>query len=457
MWVAPLVYFVVTVVLWQVGNGLFMPELLANRMFEIFPVPVIEFGVQLLGPLAKELAFYGIAITYFGAYFLFARNWDRIRPYLGNAFYAGFAIWGIHVLILIPAAGQGVFATKSPQGGLTPSLMLFASHWIFARSLQYGGFQTQPVVTKTGRRVFIVAVGAAVVAALVRGYRFFVKPARWSNEVTSTEDFYVVSKNSVDPVVPKAGWKLDVRGIKETTSYTLAQLRDLPSITMSATLACISNPVGGDWMGNARWTGVPLSTLLQRAGIENATRDVVDVIIMAADGYADSIPIERALQPLCFLAYEMNGAPLTTAHGFPLRLIVPGIYGMKNVKWITSIELSDFDYRGFWQRRGWDDAAHYKLMSRIDIAKDGMVAGVAFAGDRGVDSVQVRIGDEPWREADLRPALSPITWVLWSLKADVKGKGVMVRMRSSDGEYQIAQPAPPYPEGSSGLHTVRGS
>src|SRR5437762_1091847 len=122
MWVAPLIYFIVTVVLWKLGGGVFLPELLANRMFEILPGPVIEFAVQLLGPLAKELAFYGIAVLYFGVYFLFAQNWDRIRPYLGNAFYAGFAIWGVHVLIVIPAAGLGVFAYKSPQGGLTPSI-----------------------------------------------------------------------------------------------------------------------------------------------------------------------------------------------------------------------------------------------------------------------------------------------------------------------------------------------
>jgi len=453
MWVAPLIYLVVSVLLWKLGGGIFMPELLANRAFEIFPVPFIEFAVQLLGPLAKELAFYGIAIGYFGAYFVFAHFWDLIRPYLGNAFYAGFAIWGFHVLVLIPAAGQGIFATKSPQGGVAPSLMLFAAHWIFARSLQFGGFQSQPAVTRTGRRVFIAAVGAAVVAGLVRGYRVLFKPAKWSDEITPTEEFYKVSKNSVDPVVPQAGWKLDVRGTR-SSSYTLAQLRELPSITMFATLACISNPVGGDWLGNARWTGVPLASLLENAGVSKSTHDVV---FRGADGYTDSIPIERALQPLCFLAYEMNGAPLTTGHGFPLRLIVPGIYGMKNVKWITSIELVNTDYRGFWQRRGWDDAAPYKLMSRIDIAKDGFVAGVAFAGDRGVDSVQVRIGDGPWRDAELRPALSPITWVLWSLKADVKGKGVMVRMKSTDGEYQIAQLMPPFPEGSSGLHTVTGS
>ena len=431
-----------------------MPELLANRMFEIFPVPFIETAVQLLGPLAKQLAFYSIAIVYFAAYFLFAHRWDRIRPYLGNAFYAGFALWGLHVLIVIPAAGQGVFAYKSPQGAVTPSILLFVSHWIFARSLQFREYRPQPLVTKAGRRVFVVAVAAAVVAGLVRGYRTFFKPAKWSDEITPTEEFYTVSKNSVDPVVPEAGWKLDVRGSKTSASYTLAQMRELPSITMFATLACISNPVGGDWIGNARWTGVPLSMLLQNAGVPAATQDVV---FRAADGYTDSIPIDRALQPFCFLAYEMNGAPLTSSHGFPLRLIVPGIYGMKNVKWITSIELADSDYRGFWQQRGWDDTAHYKLMSRIDIAKDGLVAGIAFAGDRGVDSVQVRVGDEPWKEAELRPALSPIAWVRWSLAADVKGKGVMVRMRSKDGEYQIEQPAPPFPEGSSGWHRRRGT
>jgi DMSO/TMAO reductase YedYZ molybdopterin-dependent catalytic subunit len=454
MWVAPLIYFVVTIVLWQLGNGLFLPELLANRMFEIFPVPLIEFAVQWLGPLAKELAFYSIAIAYFAAYFIFAANWHRIRAYLGNAYFAGFALWGVHVLVIIPAAGQGVFAYKSPQGGLTPSVLLLAAHWIFARSLDFQVFQNQPVLPKAGRRVFAIALGAAIVAGLVRGYRVFFKPAKWSDEITPTADFYRVSKNSVDPVVPQAGWRLEVRGSRGSSSYTLAQLRDLPSITMFATLACISNPVGGDWIGNARWTGVPLAALLQQAGIGSSTQDVV---LRAADGYSDSIPIERAISPLCFLAYEMNGAPLATGHGFPLRLIVPGIYGMKNVKWVTSIELADHDYRGFWQSRGWDDAAHYKLMSRIDIAHEGLVAGVAFSGDRGVSSVQVRIADGPWQEAELRPALSPLSWVLWSLKADVQGKGVMVRMKSADGEYQIAQPAPPFPEGSSGLHTVVGT
>jgi len=355
MWVAPLIYLAVTVLLWQIGGGLFVPELLANRFFEIMPVRFIELGVQTLGPLAKQIAFYGISLVYFGFYFLFAHFWERIRPYLGNAFYAGFVLWGLHVLVVIPAAGQGVFGYKLPQGGLNASVFLLASHWIFARSLQSDRFAREPAVTKAGRRVFVVAVAASIVAGLVRGFRIFFKPSHWSDEVTPTADFYTVSKNSVDPVVPETGWTLAVKGTTSSASYSLAQLREFPSITMFATLACISNPVGGDWIGNARWTGIPLATLLQSAGVSKSTRDVV---FRAADGYSDSIPLERAMQPLCVLAYEMNGAPLTASHGFPLRLIVPGIYGMKNVKWITSIELADNDYRGFWQVRGWDDEAH---------------------------------------------------------------------------------------------------
>src|SRR5262245_19894436 len=129
MWVAPLIYLAVTVLLWQLGGGLFLPELLANRLFEILPAATIESGVQRFGALAKPIAFYIISTVYFGFYFLFARFWERLRPYLGNTFYAGFVLWGAHVLLLIPALGQRVFGSKLPQGGLIPSVFLFVSHW----------------------------------------------------------------------------------------------------------------------------------------------------------------------------------------------------------------------------------------------------------------------------------------------------------------------------------------
>jgi DMSO/TMAO reductase YedYZ molybdopterin-dependent catalytic subunit len=276
-----------------------------------------------------------------------------------------------------------------------------------------------------------------------------------STEVTPADEFYTVSKNSVDPVVTSVDWKLTIDGtVEKTATYTMADLRKMGVLSMYATLACISNEVGGPWIGNARWTGIPLMNVLSNAGMLKSTREVV---FHAADGYTDSIPVERAVQPFCLLAYEMNNAPLTSTHGFPLRLIVPGIYGMKNVKWITRIELRTDHYAGFWQQRGWDEAAPYQLISRIDVAKYGVVAGIAFGGDRGVSAVEVKIGDQPWRKAVLHPPLSPLAWVLWKVDADVKGQDLTVRMIDSNGQMQIAQPSSPFPRGSTGLHRITGA
>jgi DMSO/TMAO reductase YedYZ molybdopterin-dependent catalytic subunit len=468
MVVPPIVFLVVSVVLWQLANAVFMPELLANRLFEILPVPIIERGVQLLGPLAKQLAFANVAIVYFGVYFVFSLYWERLRRVFGNAWFGAFALWGVNVLVLFPIAGKGILGSDLPQGPFSASLFLFAAHWIFARTLQIQAPRQQPLPA-AARRGFLLAIAIAVIASGKRAYDLWFRPAGrvrngngqfpnitgLSQEITPVDEFYTVSKNSVDPVVTGSDWKLELSGLVANPGpLTMDELRKLTVISMYATLSCISNEVGGKWIGNARWTGVPVASVLKAAGLRNGARDV---IFHAADGYTDSIPVERALHPFCILAYEMNDAPLTSTHGFPLRLIVPGIYGMKNVKWITGIELSNQDYRGFWQQRGWDDRAPYKLLSRIDVARDGVVAGIAFGGEHGVRAVEVKVGDQPWRQATLRDPLSPLSWVLWHLEADVKGKGVMVRMIDASGEPQIAQPMPPFPEGSSGLHTVVGS
>ncbi len=468
MIVPPIIFLVVSIVLWQLAGAVFMPELLANRLFEILPASFIERGVQLMGPLAKQLAFANVTILYFGAYFVFSFGWERIRRLFGNVWMGSFVLWVLNVLILFPLAGKGVFGSQLPQGPFSASLFLFASHWMYARMLQFQAPRLH-ALTPAHRRGFILAAAIAMIAAAKRGYDVWFKPAGrvengtgifpsitgLSMEITPADQFYTVSKNSVDPFVTAADWKLTVDGsVDKPGTFVMSDLRKMGILSMYATLACISNEVGGPWIGNARWTGVPLAGVLKAVGLSKSAREVV---FYASDGYTDSIPIERALQPLCLLAYEMNNQPLTSAHGFPLRLIVPGIYGMKNVKWITRIELRSERYHGFWQQRGWDDAAPYNLMSRIDVAKNGVVAGIAFAGDRGVSDVEVKIGDEPWRKAELSTPLSPISWVLWHINADVKGKGVMVRMIDSSGEPQVAQPMPPYPRGSTGLHRVTGA
>jgi DMSO/TMAO reductase YedYZ molybdopterin-dependent catalytic subunit len=280
-------------------------------------------------------------------------------------------------------------------------------------------------------------------------------------EITPTPDFYEVSKNAFDPQVDLRGWKLEVGGlVNNPLTLTYDEIKALPSVDQHATLACISNEVGGDWIGTALWRGVRLKDVLSAAGLKPG---VVDILLRASDDYTDSIPLERAVADGTLLVYEMNGEALTPTHGFPVRLLVPGIYGMKNVKWITKIEAVDFDFRGYWQRRGWDDRAEYKTMSRIDAPANSVkgettIAGIAFAGDRGVSKVEVSTdGGKTWEQAVVKPALSAFSWVLWS-KAWAAGQPgkyrVVVRATDGRGVTQTAQRALPEPSGSTGYHGI---
>ena len=179
----------------------------------------------------------------------------------------------------------------------------------------------------------------------------------------------------------------------------MTELLAMPSTEQYVTLQCISNLVGGDLVGTARWTGVPLARVLARAG--GVGRGAVRVVFHAVGGYSDSLPVAKALDPATVVAYGMNDRSLPRAHGFPARIIAPGIYGMKNVKWLERIEVVDYDYLGYWQRSdGWNNIAEIKTASRIDVpaelsAVDGadVVAGVAWAGDRRIRRVEVSMDD----------------------------------------------------------------
>jgi DMSO/TMAO reductase YedYZ molybdopterin-dependent catalytic subunit len=278
-------------------------------------------------------------------------------------------------------------------------------------------------------------------------------------EITPSRDFYVVSKNAFDPQVDARRWKLEITGLVDNAlSLSYDDIRALPSVEQYATLACISNEVGGDLIGNALWRGVRLKDLLEQAGLKQG---VVDIVLRASDDYSDSIPLERAMGEGTLLVYEMNGEPLTSEHGFPVRLLVPGIYGMKNVKWITRIEPVDFDFKGYWQRRGWDDRAEYKTLSRIDapdatVHSAATIAGIAFAGDRGISKVEISIdGNKTWERAETKPGLSPYTWVLWHKVWEPTQPGrhrIAVRATDGRGITQTSEYAPPDPSGSSGYH-----
>ena len=279
-------------------------------------------------------------------------------------------------------------------------------------------------------------------------------------EITPNDSFYITTKNFIDPTVDGNSWQIAFKGLVDNPfTLTLKDVQALPVINRVQTLACISNEVGGDLIGNTQWKGVSFRDLLLRAKPRDG---VVDVIVRAADGYTDSFPIEVAMDNEVVLAYEMNGGPLPQRHGYPARLLVPGIYGMKNCKWITEVELVSSDYKGYWEGQGWSDTAIYQTMSRIDYpnsrnveAKPLYIGGVAFAGNRGIQRVEVSTDNgQTWNDATLRPALGKYTWVLWTYPwQPTKGEySLVVRATDGTGAVQTADKNPTYPDGATGYH-----
>ncbi|MGH2754428.1 MAG: molybdopterin-dependent oxidoreductase, partial [Actinomycetota bacterium] len=287
-----------------------------------------------------------------------------------------------------------------------------------------------------------------------------------SPEITSASDHYVVDINLVQPSVEAEGWELEVKGLVDrpvTLDFGELQTR-FDVVEEFQTLTCISNEVGGDLIGNSAWGGVRLRDVLEAAGVEEGA---VDVVFTGDEGYTDSIPLEIALDPSTLLAVSQNGEPLRQEHGFPCRVRVPMIYGMKNVKWLREIEVVDKDYQGYWMQRGWSDEAVIHTGSRIDVAGNDRrasvgeatwIAGVAWAGGRGISKVELSTDDgQTWDEAMLKEPISRYSWTLWAYRWTPERDGtamVVCRATDGDGEVQTSLTAPPHPAGSTGLHRL---
>lgn len=489
--VAAIASLAVAAVPWWFFSTPLLPLKVADALFAVMPIQIVEFGVSFLGPYAKRFAFggcvmgYVVTLGYLGAAYLKARP----RAGLFHATLFGAAVWLVASITAIPLAGGGVAGVAWGPNALASAATLLASGLVYGAltAALFARFETDERLAQRGanlasRRVFLgslIASGVAVV--VVEGVRTLASAFGWigngrvsggsgefpdinglSREVTPTADFYHISKNVFDPDGPPSAWGLEVSGLVDRPRrYTLDDLRAMAAVEGFATLACISNFVGDDLIGNAYWRGVSLKALLDEAGIQSGA---VDVVFRAFDDYSDSIPVERAVQPGTMLAYEMNGEPLTPTHGAPLRAVIPGIFGMKNVKWISGIEVVAVDFKGYWQRRGWDDRAEYQTMSRIDVvapARQGQastIAGIAFAGDRGIQKVEVSTdAGRTWRDAEVRPPLSPYTWVLWRLVWTPERAGattVVVRATDGRGVLQTEKQAQPIPSGATGWHSV---
>jgi DMSO/TMAO reductase YedYZ molybdopterin-dependent catalytic subunit len=294
-----------------------------------------------------------------------------------------------------------------------------------------------------------------------------VHPMRFlSPEITSNDQYYVVSKNLfADPTVNSSGWNLTVDGyVDNPFKLSYQELLALPMQQQYESMMCVSNEVGGPYMSNALWEGVRLKDLLERAGVKSGA---VKVVFYATDDYSDSIHLDKALEPTTLLAVHMNGATLPQGHGFPARMLVPGIYGMKHCKWLTRIQVVAKDYQGYWQERGWSDPAPIRLTSRIDTPLIGSnvpahqltyVGGVAFSGNKGISEVDISLdGGDSWQLATLKRPLSGLTWVLWEYLWQPTPPGsytLIVRAVDMEGNVQDPNVAPPAPDGSSGYHSI---
>lgn len=282
------------------------------------------------------------------------------------------------------------------------------------------------------------------------------------------ETLYVISSATRDPQVDKGQWRLEIGGaVDEPFSLTYDELLALPRIDQTSTMECISNEVGNYLIGNVKWNGVRLKDLLERAGVQDG---VIDIKLTAAEGYTESIPLAKALEETTLIAYGIDGEALAVNHGFPARLRVPGLYGEKNVKWLTKIEAVREDYQGYWQQRGWTDTAIIETTAVFDTAnpflgtppplkrENGVIplGGIAFAGNRGITKVELRIDDQEWQVALLDPHNDPLTWRFWRYDwPAIPGRHTLaVRTTDGDGALQTDQVRDPHPDGATGYHII---
>ncbi|MGH9003186.1 MAG: molybdopterin-dependent oxidoreductase, partial [Acidimicrobiia bacterium] len=284
--------------------------------------------------------------------------------------------------------------------------------------------------------------------------------------VVPNDQFYRIDTRLLGPPrIDADGWRLRFTGMVERPfELSYEELLALPMVEEYVTLSCVSNEVGGDLVGNASWRGVPLATLLERAGV-NAGAD--QIVGRSVDGFTVGFPTGHATDGRhALVAVGMNGELLPAEHGFPARLVVAGLYGYTSAtKWLEEVELTTWDgFDAYWIPRGWSKFAPVKVQSRIDairpnpvVAGPVVVAGVAWAPHRGITNVEVKVDEEPWLPADLAEELSPSAWRQWLFRwaATPGPHRLRVRATAGDGEIQTADFASPAPDGATGHHSIR--
>jgi DMSO/TMAO reductase YedYZ molybdopterin-dependent catalytic subunit len=285
------------------------------------------------------------------------------------------------------------------------------------------------------------------------------------NEITPNGSFYRVAIDILDPMVESSSWSLQVTGSVNTPkTYTLDSFQSaFHPVDQYNTFECVSNIINGNLIGNAKWTGAKISDVIADAGgLQSGAQYLV---FYSVDGYSVAIPVSKAMESECILAYQMNGQALPQKHGYPMRAIIPGLYGMMSAKFLNKIDAVNSPYQGYWQTRGWSNVGTVQTVAFITIPSNGtqslsqysgsvIVGGMAYAGDRGISKVEVSVdGGTTWQTASLKPAIADQTWALWAYEWNPTTTGsytVYARATDGTGTVQTASNTDTFPNGATG-------
>ena len=407
---------------------------------------------------ALPLVVYGLALGETGSLGAPGADADR-RPFLGSLGAAVLGLVGVGAVsgartVLLPGRSDSGGSETEPLPGLDDEDAQTAKEAGTTDGAGAGATVTATPDVARSRRDGQVTLSTAETDAAF-GFDFEGMP----RPVTPLGSHYVVDKTIDDPEIDPDGWSLSVGGAAGN-SYELRfeDLLDHPESTdQVVTMVCISNQVGGDLISTGRWRGVPLRTLVEQAA---PGAEVRDIVTKSADGYDEAVPWAYVRDhPEVMVAYGLNGRTLSTAHGAPARLMIPGRYGMRSTKWLTDIELSTTDHVAYWEDRGWDEEAIVNTLSYLRaVQRRGdrvAVGGVAYAGLRGVDGVEVSVdGGDTWLDADVEARTGEFAWHRWRAVAERTPGEMDVVTRAADGtgEVQTKVPSQPHPAGSTGWH-----
>jgi DMSO/TMAO reductase YedYZ molybdopterin-dependent catalytic subunit len=362
-----------------------------------------------------------------------------------------------------PRATRRAFLVYAGGMGAGAAVLVGAGRRLAGKSAAETARETLEITSgsaNTGGAVDLVAEEAADLATLdgvVPGI---------STYITPNDDFYRIDTALRVPEIDPAGWSLRFSGMVDNPyEITLDEILAMDLEDHVVTLSCVSNEIGGRLVGNATWTGVPLSTLLDRAGVQEGATQVVG---RSVDDWTAGFPTELVFDGRnALLAVGMNGEPLPIRHGFPARLVVAGLFGyVSAVKWIEEINLTTWeDFDGYWVPRGWSKEGPMKTQSRIDVprrdseivAGTTAVAGVAWAPTRGLEKVEISVDEGSWQQCDLGDVVGDESWVQWRTSWDASAGDHEIRVRATDGTgvLQPLGPKAPRPDGAEGYHRIR--